>query len=69
MVVSNIMLDRDSQEIKLYFREHDYCVRTKITASTYRMYCEFNNIPRYDVGEVVAVDTIQGSNLNELIAL
>jgi hypothetical protein len=72
MQVSNIMLDRDSQEIKLYFKEHDYCVRTKITPSTYRMYCEFNNIEKLDVGEVVAVNinTIKwNSEFEKLVSL
>lgn len=73
MTVSNIMLDRDTNEVKLYFKEHDYCVRTKLTFNTYRMYCEFNNIPMSlteETGDmIVAVSAIQwNSGFEDLVA-
>jgi hypothetical protein len=71
MIVSNITLDNGV--VSIYFKHTDYCVRTELTFNTYRMYCEFNNLPlsiTEQVGEVVAVSTIQwNSGFNELIAL
>ena len=55
MVVSNITMNRETQEIKLYFKEHDYCVTTQLTWQTWRMYCEFNNIPMKEY-ELITVD-------------
>ena len=63
MVVSNITMNRETQEIKLYFKEYDYCVTTQLTWQTWRMYCEFNNIPMKEY-ELIAVDinTIKWDN-------
>jgi hypothetical protein len=70
MEVSNIILDRESNEIRFYFKETDYCVTTDLTHTTYRMYCEFNNIDKLEVIEVVAVTRIKWNNdSSELIAL
>jgi len=70
MEVSNIILDRESNEIRFYFKEHNYCVTTDLTHITYRMYCEFNNIDKLEMIEVVAVTRIKWNNdFSELIAL
>jgi len=70
MEVSNIILDRESNEIRFYFKETDYCVTTDITYNTWRMHCEFNNIDRLKVIELVAVTRIKwDSDFSELIAL
>ncbi len=70
MEVSNITLDRESNEIRFYFKESNHCVTTDLTHITYRMYCEFNNIDKLEVIEVVAVTRIKWNNdSSELIAL
>jgi hypothetical protein len=70
MEVSNITLDRESNEIRFYFKETDYCVRTDLTHTTYRMYCEFNSIDRLEVIEIVPVTRIKwSSDLENLVAL
>jgi hypothetical protein len=70
MTVSNIILDRESNEIRFYFKETDYCIKTDITYSTWRMHCEFNNIDRIEVIELVPVTRIKcDSDFSELIAL
>jgi hypothetical protein len=72
MIVSNITLDNGV--VSIYFKHTDYCVRTELTFNTYRMYCEFNNLPlslTEETGEmIIAVSAIQwNSGFNELIAL
>lgn len=73
MIVSNITLDNGV--VSIFFKHTDYCVRTELTFNTYRMYCEFNNLPlstTEQVGEMIAVSTIDWGNssrFNELIAL
>lgn len=65
------MLDRDTNEVKLYFKEHDYCVRTELTFNTYRMYCEFNNIPMVLDRELITVNlntSPWNDTLEELVA-
>jgi hypothetical protein len=70
MIVSNITLDNGV--VSIYFKHTDYCVRTELTFNTYRMYCEFNNIPMVEERELITVNlnTIKwNSNFGELIAL
>jgi len=72
MIVSNITLDNGV--VSIFFKHTDYCVRTELTFNTYRMYCEFNDLPlstTEQVGEMmIAVSAIQwSSGFNELIAL
>lgn len=72
MIVSNITLDNGV--VSIFFKHTDYCVRTELTFNTYRMYCEFNNLPLSLTEEtgamIIAVSAIQwNSGFNELIAL
>ena len=73
MQVSNITLNRETREIKLYFKEHDYCVTTEITWQTYRMYCEFNNIemekPELITVDINAMKEKLNNQFSELVAL
>lgn len=72
MEVSNIILDKENQEIKVYFKHTDYCVSTKITFNTYRMYCEFNNLriaKPIEVGMIEIDNVLSNLVLSELVSL
>lgn len=69
MEVSNIILNRECNEIRFYFKESDNCVTTDLTHITYRMYCEFNNIDKLEVIEIVPVTRIKwSSDFENLVA-
>jgi hypothetical protein len=72
MTVSDITFNRESHEIKLYFKEHNYDVTTAVTHITWRMYCEFNNIKMVEERELVIAEhkrILSNLDFNELMSL
>jgi len=56
MTVSTINIDKDTQEFLIYFKEYDYCVRTKISYQTWMMYCEINSLPEKEIFDMQVID-------------
>lgn len=71
MTVSDITFNRESQEIKLYFKETNYGVTTAVTHTSWRMYCEFNNIGQLEERELVIAEhkrILSKLDFSELVA-
>lgn len=74
MIVSNISIDKDTQEMKIYFKDTNYCVRTPITYQTWKMYCEINGLPLKEIVDMQVVDLSKFSerdkqSIEDLLAL
>lgn len=55
MEATAILLDRENQEIKIFFGHTNYCVTAPLTWQNYNLYCYFNNIV-IDRGELITID-------------
>jgi hypothetical protein len=55
MEATTILLDKENQEIKIFFGHTNYCVSAPLTWQNYNLYCYFNNI-EIDRGELVSVE-------------
>ena len=42
MEATAILLDRENQEIKIYFGHTNYCVSAPLTYQNFKLYCYFN---------------------------
>lgn len=47
MKVSNVLLDKETNEIQIFFEHTDYCVRAPLTWHNIKLYEEFNNIEKF----------------------
>jgi hypothetical protein len=71
MKVSNIILDKEANEIKIYFEHSNYCLNTAITLQSISLYYEFNNITM-DTSELVMVDhrqVLSNEEMDNMLAL
>ena len=69
MEATAILLDRENQEILIYFGHTNYCVHSPLDWKNYELYCYFNNI-KIDRGELVIVDInkmVGKTDFNKLI--
>ena len=68
MEVTAIILDRQNQEIKIYFGHTDYCVNAKLDWKSYKLYCHFNNIkgPELEIINLNPLTVEQKKRLNSL---
>ena len=55
MEATAILLDKENQEIKIFFGHTNYCVHAPLTWQNYNLYCYFNNI-EIDRGELISVE-------------
>ena len=55
MEATAILLDRENQEILIYFGHTNYCVHSPLDWQNYSLYCYFNNI-KIVRDEIVSVD-------------
>ena len=76
MEATAILLDRENQEIKIYFGHTNYCVHAPLTSENYNLYCYFNNIkgPELEIIELKPLTVKQKEFLDsfdcsELISL
>ena len=74
MIVSTMNIDKDTQEMKIYFKETNYCVRTAITYQTWKMYCEINGLPEKEIFDMQVIDLSKFSErdkqaIEDLLAL
>lgn len=76
MEATAILLDKENQEIKIYFGHTNYCVHAPLNWQNYNLYCYFNNIkgPELEIIELkpLTVDKKQrldNINFSELISL
>ena len=52
MEATAILLDRENQEILIYFGHTNYCVHSPLDWKNYNLYCYFNNVPVIEPMEV-----------------
>lgn len=76
MEATAILLDRDNQEIKIYFGHTNYCVNAPLTYQNFKLYCYFNNIkgPELEIIELKPLNDDQKKildniNFSELMCL
>lgn len=72
MKVSNILLDRETKEIKIFFEHTNHCVRAPFTWQNIQLYEHFNGIERAEteVTQVINYQSIvPNSVIEDLIAL
>lgn len=71
MEATAILLDKENQEIKIFFGHTNYCVRAPLTWQNYELYCYFNNI-EIDRGELITIDLdkiLRDTDFKKLIAI
>ena len=71
MEATAILLDKENQEIKIFFGHTNYCVHAPLTWQNYNLYCYFNNIT-IERGELITIDldkVLGNTDFNELIAI
>lgn len=71
MEATAILLDKENQEIKIYFGHTNYCVNAPLTWQNYNLYCYFNNI-EIERGEMIVVDiskVLGNTDWEKLIAI
>ena len=76
MEATAILLDRENQEIKIYFGHTNYCVSAPLTSENYNLYCYFNNIkgPELEIIELKPLtvkqkEFLDSFDFSELISL
>jgi len=71
MEATAILLDKENQEIKIFFGHTNYCVTAPLNWQNYELYCYFNNI-KIDRGELMILDhrkVLGNTNFDKLIAI
>lgn len=71
MEATAILLDKENQEIKIFFGHTNYCVHAPLTWQNYNLYCYFNNITieRAELITISLDSLISNKNIEDLVAL
>jgi hypothetical protein len=69
MEATAILLDRENQEIKIYFGHTNYCVNAPLTYQNYQLYCYFNNIEKPELITIDLDKLVNKSDIDKLVSL
>jgi len=69
MEATAILLDRENQEIKIYFGHTNYCVHAPLTYQNYQLYCYFNNIKKPELITINLDKLVNKSDIDKLVSL